>query len=125
MKKFALIPIFTALIASPLPAQVGDSSPITLNYSGGSRIKDLMDVEGARDNQLNGYGLVVGLAGTGDSKLDSTLQSIANALKTYGINVPADDIKSGNVAAVMVTADIGPFAKPGSRLDVIVSSIGD
>jgi flagellar P-ring protein precursor FlgI len=125
VKKFALIPLLTALLANPLPAQVGDSSPITLNYSGGSRIKDLIDVEGARDNQLNGYGLVVGLAGTGDSKIDSTLQSIANALKTYGINVPSDDIKSGNVAAVMVTADIGPFAKPGSRLDVTVSSIGD
>ncbi len=124
VKKFILIPLLTALLASPLPAQVGDS-PITLNYSGGSRIKDLIDVEGARDNQLNGYGLVVGLAGTGDSKIDSTLQSIANALKTYGINVPSDDIKSGNVAAVMVTADIGPFAKPGSRIDVTVSSIGD
>jgi len=125
VKIFALIPLFAALIASPLPAQVGDSSPITLNYSGGSRIKDLIDVEGARDNQLNGYGLVVGLAGTGDSKIDSTLQSIANALKSYGINVPRDAIKSGNVAAVMVTADIGPFAKPGSRLDVTVSSMGD
>ncbi len=124
VKKFILIPLLTTLLASPLPAQVGDS-PITLNYSGGSRIKDLIDVEGARDNQLNGYGLVVGLAGTGDSKIDSTLQSIANALKTYGINVPSDDIKSGNVAAVMVTADIGPFAKPGSRIDVTVSSIGD
>jgi len=125
VKKLALIPLLSAILVNPLSAQVGDSSPITLNYSGGSRIKDLIDVEGARDNQLNGYGLVVGLAGTGDSKIDSTLQSIANALKTYGINVPADDIKSGNVAAVMVTADIGPFAKPGSRLDVIVSSIGD
>jgi flagellar P-ring protein precursor FlgI len=112
-------------IAAPLPAQVGDSSPITLNYSGGSRIKDLIDVEGARDNQLNGYGLVVGLAGTGDSKIDSTLQSIANALKNYGVNVPMDDIKSGNVAAVMITADIPPFVKPGNRIDVTVSSIGD
>ena len=125
MKKLALIPLLTAILVNPLLAQVGDSSPITLNYSGGSRIKDLIDVEGARDNQLNGYGLVVGLAGTGDSKIDSTLQSIANALKTYGINVPADDIKSGNVAAVMVTSDIGPFSKPGSRIDVTVSSIGD
>jgi len=109
----------------PAIAQVGDSSPITLNYSGGSRIKDLIDVEGARDNQLNGYGLVVGLAGTGDSKIDSTLQTIANALKNYGVNVPMDDIKSGNVAAVMVTADIPPFVKPGTRIDVTISSIGD
>jgi flagellar P-ring protein precursor FlgI len=112
-------------VAAPSSAQVSDSSPITLNYSGGSRIKDLIDVEGARDNQLNGYGLVVGLAGTGDSKIDSTLQTIANALKNYGVNVPMDDIKSGNVAAVMVTAEIPPFVKPGTRIDVTISSIGD
>ena len=112
-------------VVAPSSAQVSDSSPITLNYSGGSRIKDLIDVEGARDNQLNGYGLVVGLAGTGDSKIDSTLQTIANALKNYGVNVPMDDIKSGNVAAVMVTAEIPPFVKPGTRIDVTISSIGD
>ena len=124
--KNLLLPLALWLaIVSPLPAQVGDSSPISLNYSGGSRIKDLIDVEGARDNQLNGYGLVVGLAGTGDSKIDSTLQTIANALKNYGVNVPMDDIKSGNVAAVMVTADIPAFVKPGNRIDVTVSSIGD
>jgi len=125
VKKLLLIPILSALLLSPLPAQVGDAPPITLNYSGGSRIKDLIDVEGARDNQLNGFGLIVGLAGTGDSKIDSTLQSIANSLKNYGVNVPFDKIKSGNVAAVMVTADIGPFVKPGSRIDVTVSSMGD
>ena len=115
----------TLAVVAPTSAQVSDSSPITLNYSGGSRIKDLIDVEGARDNQLNGYGLVVGLAGTGDSKIDSTLQTIANALKNYGVNVPMDDIKSGNVAAVMVTAEIPPFVKPGTRIDVTISSIGD
>ena len=125
MKNLVLIPLVALAVAMPAIAQVGDSSPITLNYSGGSRIKDLIDVEGARDNQLNGYGLVVGLAGTGDSKIDSTLQTIANALKNYGVNVPMDDIKSGNVAAVMVTADIPPFVKPGTRIDVVVSSIGD
>ena len=125
MKNFALIPLVALAVAMPAIAQVGDSSPITLNYSGGSRIKDLIDVEGERDNQLNGYGLVVGLAGTGDSKIDSTLQTIANALKNYGVNVPMDDIKSGNVAAVMVTAEIPPFVKPGSRIDVTISSIGD
>ncbi len=125
MKNFVLIPLLTLAIAMPAIAQVGDSSPITLNYSGGSRIKDLIDVEGARDNQLNGFGLVVGLAGTGDSKIDSTLQTIANALKNFGVNVPMDDIKSGNVAAVMVTADIPAFVKPGTRIDIVVSSIGD
>ncbi len=112
-------------IAAPAIAQVGDSPAITLNYSGGSRIKDLIDVEGARDNQLNGYGLVVGLANTGDSKIDSTLQTIANSLKNYGVNVPMDAIKSGNVAAVMVTAEIPAFVKPGNRIDVTISSIGD
>ena len=124
VKKLLLLPLIASLLVSPLTAQVGES-PITLNYSGGSRIKDLIDIEGARDNQLSGYGLVVGLTGTGDSKIDSTLQTIANALKNYGVNVPQDDIKSGNVAAVMITADIGPFLRPGSRIDVIVSSIGD
>ena len=109
-----------------LMAQVSDASPITLNSTGGSRIKDLIDVEGVRDNQLNGYGLVVGLAGTGDSKIDSTLQSIANSLKNYGVNVPdIQKLKSGNVATVMITSEIGPFVRPGSRIDVTVSSIGD
>ncbi len=82
-------------------------------------------VEGGRDNQLVGYGLVVGLAGDGDGKVNFTVQSVANALKRFGIDVPATDIKSGNVAAVMVTADMGPFRHSGSRMDVTVSSIGD
>jgi len=90
-----------------------------------SRIKDLTVVEGGRDNQLVGYGLVVGLAGKGDSKLSYTVQSIANALQRFGVNVPPNTIKSDNVAAVMVTADIAAFAKPGSRIDVTISSIGD
>lgn len=90
-----------------------------------ARVKDLSVVEGGRENQLVGYGLVVGLAGKGDSKLSYTVQSIANALQRFGVNVPANTIKSDNVAAVMVTANIQPFAKPGSKLDVTVSSIGD
>jgi flagellar P-ring protein precursor FlgI len=90
-----------------------------------ARIKDVTLVEGGRDNQLVGYGLVVGLAGKGDSKLSYTVQSIANSLQRFGINVPPNTIKSDNVAAVMVTADIPAFAKPGSRIDVTISSIGD
>ncbi len=90
-----------------------------------SRIKDLTIVEGGRDNQLVGYGLVVGLAKKGDSKLSYTVQSIANALQRFGINIPPNTIKSDNVAAVMVTADIPAFAKPGSKIDVTVSAIGD
>lgn len=90
-----------------------------------SRIKDLTMVEGGRDNQLVGYGLVVGLAKKGDSKLSYTAQSIANALKRFGINVPIDSVKSEDVAAVMVIADIPAFAKPGTRIDVTISAIGD
>jgi len=91
----------------------------------GARIKDLTVVEGGRDNQLVGYGLVVGLAGKGDSRLSYTVQSIANALQRYGINVPANTVNAANVAAVMITADIPAFAKPGTRIDVTISSIGD
>ncbi|MGH7937822.1 MAG: flagellar basal body P-ring protein FlgI [Chthoniobacterales bacterium] len=91
----------------------------------GARIKDVTVVEGGRSNQLVGYGLVAGLAKKGDSKLAFTVQSIANALQRFGINIPAITIKSDNVAAVMITADIPAFAKPGTKIDVTVSSIGD
>lgn len=90
-----------------------------------TRIKDVTMVEGGRDNQLVGYGLVVGLAGDGDSKINFTVQSVANMLKRFGVNVPASEIKSGSVAAVMITADLGPFRHTGSRLDVTVSTLGD
>ncbi len=90
-----------------------------------TRIKDVTMVEGGRDNQLVGYGLVVGLAGDGDSKINFTVQSVANMLKRFGVNVPAADIKSGSVAAVMITADLGPFRHTGSRMDVTVSTLGD
>jgi len=90
-----------------------------------SRLKDLTTIEGARENQLIGYGLVSGLAGTGDGKVTQTIQSIANALQRFGINVPAEAIKSGNIAAVMVTTDIGPSMRSGNRIDVTISSMGD
>ncbi len=92
-----------------------------------TRIKDLADIKGVRENQLVGYGLVVGLDGTGDGK-DSkfTFQSLASMLERMGVTVNAKDIeKAQNVAAVMVTADLPAFAKVGSRIDVTVSSIGD
>ena len=90
----------------------------------GARIKDLTDVKGSRSNQLFGYGIVTGLAGQGDSKIEYTELGILNALETLGIRADKAD-KSRNIAAVMVTAEIGPFAKEGSRLDVTVSSIGN
>ena len=90
-----------------------------------SRLKDLTLVEGGRDNQLVGYGLVVGLAGDGDSNAIATLRSVANVLQRYGLTVNAADLKAKNTAAVMITAEIGAFLKPGARLDVNVASMGD
>src|SRR6266404_186507 len=97
-----------------------------LSCSGaGTRVKDLVMVAGARDNQLIGYGLVAGLVGNGDRNPVYTVQSIANMLQRFGITVPATTLQAKNVAAVMVTADIPAFLKPGARLDVHVSSMGD
>jgi len=90
-----------------------------------ARVKDLTLVEGGRDNQLVGYGIVVGLAGDGDSNAASTLHTIANILQRNGITVSPQDIKSKNVAAVMITADIGAFLRPGARIDCTVASMGD
>lgn len=90
------------------------------------RIKDLASFEGVRDNQLMGYGLVVGLNGTGDSdQAKIQTQSVVNMLERMGITVSANDIKIKNIAAVMVTATLPPFSKQGNRLDVLVSSLGD
>lgn len=96
-----------------------------LFQSHASRIKDLTQIEGARSNQLIGYGIVVGLAGDGDSQLSYTVQSVSNFLKRFGVVVDPATIQGDNMAAVMITAEIGPFARPGSRIDVTVSSIGD
>jgi flagellar P-ring protein precursor FlgI len=90
-----------------------------------SRVKDLTLVEGGRDNQLVGYGIVVGLAGDGDSNAATTLRSVSNILQRHGLSVNATDIKAKNAAAVMITADIGAFLKPGARIDVNVASMGD
>ena len=102
---------------------------ILLGVSGqahGVRIKDIADVKGVRQNQLVGYGLVVGLNGTGDSD-DAifTIQSFASMLERMGVTVRPEDIEVDNVAAVMVTADLPAFVHAGTRIDVLVSSIGD
>ncbi len=90
------------------------------------RLKDLGRIEGVRDNPLIGYGLVTGLAGTGDSSRSrATLQSVANMLLQFGVTVTTDQINSRNVAAVMVTATLPAFSRPGDKLDVNVSSLGD
>lgn len=92
-----------------------------------SRIKDLTDIEGVRDNQLIGYGLIVGLDGTGDSLRNSpfTKQSLQSMLERLGVNTRGETINSDTVAAVMVTANLHPFATQGVRIDVGVSALGD
>lgn len=93
---------------------------------GGARIKDIARVQGMRQHALVGYGLVTGLAGTGDSPRNkATRQSIANMLARFDLQVSADDVQSRNVAAVMVTASLSPFGRPGDTLDVTVTSLGD
>jgi len=92
----------------------------------GVRLKDIARIQGVRDNALTGYGIVVGLSGSGDSpKNHLTVQSVANALSHFGVNVNPDDLSTRNVAAVMVTATLPAFAESGQKLDVEVSSLGD
>ncbi len=99
----------------------------TATASATSRIKDITSIQGLRDNQLVGYGLVMGLQATGDSLRNSpfTDQSIRSMLDRLGVNVAAGSVKSKNVAAVVVTATLPPFVSKGERIDVTISSIGD
>lgn len=105
--------VLTAFIAAPAHAQ--------------SRIKDIVDFEGIRDNMLVGYGLVVGLNGTGDTLNSAvfTKESLIGMLERLGINARDNSLKTDNVAAVMVTATLPPFSRQGSRIDVNVSALGD
>jgi len=101
-------------------AALGGSAPCA------TRLKDLAGIEGARDNQLIGYGLVAGLAGKGDTQ--QTLfspQSLANMLERMGVSVPGATLRTKDMAAVMVTASLPPFAQPGIHLDVTAAAIGD
>jgi flagellar P-ring protein precursor FlgI len=91
------------------------------------RIKDIVDVQGVRGNDLVGYGLVVGLNGTGDSlrSIPFTEESLINLLERLGVKIERAAVKAKNVAAVLVTATLPPFARTGSEIDVNVSAIGD
>lgn len=91
-----------------------------------ARLKDIADIEGVRGNQLLGYGLVVGLNGTGDGRMtDFTPKSISNMLEKMGLRVDPQMVRVKNVAAVMVTAELPAFARPGGKIDITLSSIGD
>lgn len=102
------------------------SSQIVLANEPQVRIKDITRLQGVRDNQLVGIGLVVGLAGTGDSaSSQANIQMLANMLERFQISIDPNDMRSRNIAAVTVTAELPAFARPGDRIDVTVSSIGD
>jgi flagellar P-ring protein FlgI len=113
--------IWPALVALVLLTCAGSSAGAV------SRIKDLASVEGIRQNQLIGYGLVVGLNGTGDTLNNTpfTKQSLQGMLERLGVNIRGQQIRTGNVAAVMVTANMPPFATQGTRIDVTASAMGD
>jgi flagellar P-ring protein precursor FlgI len=101
-------------------------SPLRANaVGGGVRIKDLSFIEGARANQLTGFGVVLGLNNTGDKDTVYSKQALANMLQQYGLTVPATSVSSKNAAAVMITANLPAFAKSGSKIDVNVMSMGD
>lgn len=87
------------------------------------RLKDLVSIGGVRSNQLVGYGIVVGLNGTGDGNVVQTQQTVASLMQRFGVTVATGDIQAKNTAAVMVTAELPPFAKPGQKIDVTVSSL--
>jgi len=102
-------------------------SPVHIALGAPARIKDIVDIEGIRENQLVGYGLVVGLNGTGDSLNNSpfTRQSLQAMLERLGVNTRGETVRTKNVAAVMITANLPPFATQGSRIDISVSALGD
>lgn len=108
-----LVTIFAASVFSSFP-----------NAANAERIKDITSIAGVRSNQLVGYGLVVGLAGTGDGGTGLTLQSMQAMVSRFGLVIGVEGLNARNAAAVMVTTDLPPFVKPGQRLDVTVSTIG-
>lgn len=111
MKKFLFIVFLVIIAAEPAFAV---------------RVKDLVEIQGVRENRLSGYGLVVGLNGTGDKSGSAfTIRSLANMLRNMGIQVDPNALKVKNVAAVMVTANLPPFARSSQKLDCTVSSVGD
>ena len=120
MRTFRPFVMLVALSGLALPLRPAEETPAAI------RLKELVTLEGVRDNQLLGYGLVVGLAGTGDRQQTMfSTRSLANLLQRMGVVVDPTAIQVKNTAAVMVTATLPPFAQPGMRIDVTTSSMGD
>jgi len=113
LKRFIYAAFITGVLALAAPAHA-------------ARLKDIADIEGVRGNQLIGYGIVVGLNGTGDKRgALFTPQSMSNVLERLGVRVTPEDLKLSNVAAVIATAELPPFSRPGGKIDITLSSIGD
>ncbi|MBI5057030.1 MAG: flagellar basal body P-ring protein FlgI [Nitrospirae bacterium] len=98
--------------------------PSLVTVVNADRIKDIASFEGVRDNQMIGYGIIIGLDGSGDKGLTAA-QGIVNMLNRMGLSINARDLQSKNIAAVVITATLPPFAKPGIKVDALVSTIGD
>ena len=111
-KKFLLLQFVLIVVGCALSAQA-------------ARVKDIANVRGVRENQLIGYGIVVGLKGTGDSKSEFTNKSVARMFDKLGIKLEEKEVASKNVAAVIITASLPAFARAGNKMDITVSSIGD
>jgi len=114
------------LVGILVSGAAGFASEATTVTQRQARVKDIASIEGIRDNQLVGYGIVVGLQGTGDSQQTTfPIQTLAATLLRMGVSVPASSIRVQNLAAVFVAATLPPFARPGTKLDITVSSAGD
>lgn len=124
---FRLIATLLRPFVKPIAMSLAMAFVVVQPASSASRIKDIVDVEGIRDNLLVGYGLVVGLNGTGDTLRNApfTQQSLIAMLERLGVNTRGTQLKTDNVAAVMVTASLPPFATQGTHIDITVSALGD
>ena len=121
IRTLASAAVILAMLVHPVGTQQPAPTPISV-----SRLKDVTTLQGAMVQPLIGYGLVVGLNKTGDRRQTIfSAQTLANMLERFGVAVPPGGIKVENIAAVMVTAEIGPYAQLGARLDIMASSIGD
>ena len=114
MKMFIAVQILIVMVAMALTANAN-----------AARLKDVANIRGVRTNQLVGYGLVIGLNGTGDSKADFTSESMKRMLDRLGMKVSGNDVASANIAAVIVTANLPAFARAGNKIDITVNAIGD
>ncbi len=123
---FAMTKLRPASIVVWLLVSVFTQAALADNPNRHVLIRDITSVEGVRDNMLVGYGLVVGLNRTGDSQQTYfTVQTLANAMQKMGVLIAPAQVEVKNVASVFITASLPPFARPGAKLDVTVSSVGD